>query len=131
MSYTTTLPSTRAWLSDPQLPGGGVIQCGTRRGGPLVTASDGELRLFAGNRAELVAFDSGTITMAVAFVGITGDALAQIKAWIGRTLLLRTTDGMRLYGGYLQVSQTTYLLANPVLYDAEVSFLGVTYSDTV
>lgn len=131
MAYTTFLPGTLAWLTDPLTPGGPSIQCGTRRPQPLADSQDGELVLFAGGRAELATYDAHQVDMPLVFAAITGTQLAQLKAWEGRTLLLRTIDGMRLYGGYFSVAQTTYYLSTPVIYDAEVRFQGVTYSDAI
>jgi hypothetical protein len=127
----TTLTATLAWLTDPLDPGGDSVQCGTRRPQPLTDTTDGELVLFAGGRAEMAVYDAEQVNMPVVFAALTGAQLAQVKAWKGRTLLLRTIDGARLYGAYLAVAQTTYLLASPVVYDAEVMFQAVSYSDTV
>lgn len=131
MAYTTTLTGTLAWLTDPLTPGGASVQCGTRRPQPITDTTDGDLVLFAGGRAELAVYDAVTVNMPLVFAALTTTQLAHLKAWKGRTLLLRTIDGMRLYGGYFTVAQTTYLLASPILYDAEVQFQGVTYTDTV
>lgn len=131
MSYLITLPGTLAWLTDPLDPGGDAVQCGTRRPQPLTDTTDGELVLFAGGRAEMAVYDAEQVNMPLTFAALNGTQLAQLRTWKGRTLLLRTIDGARLYGAYLTVAQTTYLLASPVLYDAEVMFQAVTYSDTV
>lgn len=125
-----SLTGTRTWLTDPLTPGGAAVVCGSRRDGQAADAIDGELVQYAGFRTELESYDSGTLTLPITFAGLTGAQLAQITAWKGRTLLLRTIDGQRYYGGYLAVSVTTYLLAGP-LYDASVQFQTVSYTDTV
>lgn len=131
---TTLLAATRAWLTDPLDPGGASVQCGTRRDGQLATTVDGELLVFAGNRSELVTYDTGSVTLPITFAYLTPAQFAQIQAWIGRTLLLRTIDGQRYYGGFLAVGQSTFYRGGPAgsgpWYEASVTFDGVTYSDT-
>lgn len=132
---TVTVAATRAWLTDPLDPGGASVQCGTRRDSPLASAQDGELLVFAGNRSELVTYDTTSVTIAITFAYLTPAQFAQIQKWIGRTLLLRTIDGQRYYGGYLGFSQPTYYRGGPSVggawYEAGVTFLGVTFTDTV
>lgn len=132
MAYTTTLSDSRSWLSDPLTPGGTTIRCGTRITAPLTETQDGELVVYAGFRTELASYDSVSGSIGVAFVGVTAAQVAQLRAWKGRTLLLRRTDGQRFYGGYLSLSAPAFLLAGPPpLYDVEVTFQVVTFSDTV
>lgn len=130
MTTTATLTGNRAWLTDPLTPGGPNVVGGTVRSSPFAEVQDGELIVFAGFRQELAVYDSVTSSLTIAFRALTAAQVTQLRAWKGRTLLLRTTDGQRYYGGFLSISVPAYLLAGP-LYDAEVQFQLVSYSDTV
>jgi hypothetical protein len=135
MTTTVIVAATRAWLTDPLDPGGASVQCGTRRDGPLADVQDGELLVFAGNRSELVTYDTGSVTLPLTFAFLTPAQYAQVLLWRGRTLLLRTIDGLRYFGGYLSINQGAFYRGGgdgtAPFYDAGVTFLGTTYTDTV
>lgn len=130
MTTTTTLAVNRAWLTDPLDPGGASVVAGTVRSQAFAESQDGELVVFAGFRTELASYDSVTASLGITFKALTMAQVNQLRAWKGRTLLLRTADGQRLYGGFLAVSAPAYLLAGP-LYDADVSFQVVSFTDSV
>jgi hypothetical protein len=78
MTTTVIVAATRAWLTDPLDPGGASVQCGTRRDGPLADVQDGELLVFAGNRSELVTYDTGSVTLPLTFAFLTPAQYAQV-----------------------------------------------------
>lgn len=130
MATTGIVASPLAWITDPFDPGGAVVTCGTRRSGPSQRHVDGEVRDFVGNASQIVSFGTGGGSVPIVFAALTQAQVAQLDAWMGQTLLLRTKDGQRYYGGYFADGLTTYLTAGP-LYDLEVEFLVTSYSDTV
>ena len=131
MTAPVTVPAVLSWLSDPLDPGAPPIQCGTRRSSPMQRTSDGELRVFVGDQTQLVAYDSRNLVITITFAALTGDQYQQILNWgAGHLLLLRTVDGRRYYGGWLVSNETINFLAGP-LYDFDVTFYVVTYTDEV
>lgn len=130
MTTTAMVTANRAWLTDPLDPGGASVVSGTVRTQAFGETEDGELVVFAGFRTELASYDSVTASLGVRFEALTAAQVTQLRAWKGRTLLLRTADGQRFYGGFLAVSMPAYMLAGP-LYAAEVTFQIVSFTDAV
>lgn len=135
--YTAIVPMTRAWLLDPSNPSTSV-SCGTRTSNqPTVETLDGEFRTFAGNVIQLVTRTLNSRQYPLVFAAVTNVQRQQLVDWRGITLLLRTTEGVRMYGGYLSTSTTRYLRtsvdlgATPVAYDVSVVFETVTYVEAV
>jgi hypothetical protein len=129
MPTVVTVPASYAILTDPTAPGGPLINSGTVRPSGASFHQDGERVQLVGERSQLIQYDSTTYDLPITFVAVTGAQLLQIRAWAGRTLLLRRADGTRYYGGYLEVAETQYPRQDA--YDAAVTFLATSYTDTV
>jgi hypothetical protein len=133
VAYQASITLSRAWLVDPLSPTTNPITCGTRRGSDTAATLDGEFRQFAGDRVQLVSRNLHTLTVPIVFAALTATQYAQVEAWMGRVLLLRTIEGGRWFGGYLSVSKKVYLNTGVTgtLYDATVQFTRVSYAEAV
>lgn len=128
--YTVILPMTRAWLLDPLNPTV-TISCGSRAPQDTTDDIDGEIRQYAGNKAQIVTRTSTALIRPITFAALTAAQYEQISAWKGRLLLLRTVDGRRIYGGYFSIAKRRYYNATVdfgatnAIYDATANFTQV------
>lgn len=130
MTYTGMVVEPLAWLSNPLQPTGTVIVCGTRRSGtPRTISQQGEVINYAGNRSEAAIYDGQTGTTPIVLVNLTDAGIAQLNAWLGTVLCLRTFEGARYFGAYFDVSQQVYV--RPGVWDVSIEMTDVTYTDAV
>lgn len=130
MAYTTLVPATAAWLLDPTNPTGPVLQCGTRRAGqPGTVVQQGEVIQYAGGRTESAVYDGQTGTVTITLANLTAAGVAQLDAWLGTVLCLRTFEGGRFFGSYFDTSEQVY--TRPGIVDVTVTMQAVTYTDVV
>lgn len=137
--FTGRITPPRARLCKALSPMDGPLDLGTRLSGGTATL-DGEFRELAGDRVQLVSRTLHTQVLPITFVALTQAQFTNILDWRGEFLLLRLTDGMRIFGGYLAVQHKRYLGvagngdytgARAVVYDAQVDFNRVTFSEAV
>lgn len=135
MAYTAILNLRRAWLIDPASPTGFSFTSGTRRTGEETDAVEGEVRQFAGGRRQLIVRDAVLFTMPIQFVNLSLADVAAFRSHKGALLLLRTVQGERVFGGYLQMSVATQTNTSKGLYgmafDVTVQFFETSYVEAV
>lgn len=134
--FSTTLTADRAILCKALDPLTDPIVIGTVFTNDPELALAGEFRNFAGDRTQLVTYASSNKTLTLSFVSVSRAEQARIEAWCGDFLLLRTTDGLRLFGGYLAVASKRLLNVDAddgsnVTHTCTVAFQQVSYDESV
>lgn len=135
--YTAMLTLDRAWLVDVLAPTVNPLQMGTRQTSTDSDASDGEFRMLAGGRTQLITKDAAQYLWPIEFAAITPAQLGQLSQWKGRVLCLRTIDGTRQFAGYLSYTIKRYYnlsMDNGLTrwcYDVDITFTSVSYQEAV
>lgn len=134
--FSTTLAPSRAVLCDALNPTVSPITIGTVITEDPADVQAGEFRSFAGDRTQLVSYNSTTTTLQITLVNLNRAQADQVKKWKGDFLLLRTTDGLRMFGGYLNVATKRILNVvgtdgSDVAFSCSIAFQRVTYDESV
>jgi hypothetical protein len=131
VTYTATPVSTRSILLDVS-DTTTLVVCGTVRGTPDQRTVGGEVRQYASGRTRAVTFGSVTRSEQLTLVALTeAQHLLVVETWPGRTLLLRDTFGLRMFGTYLDTAVSRWKGTQGLRYDVQVTFQQVTYTETV
>lgn len=125
--YTVTVDESLSWLTDPGDPTGPQVTAGTRRPSDPTTMQDGDFRQFPQNQTQLISRDTITRQFPITLDNLTAQQLSQIELWVGRTLCLRTFDGFRYFGGYLQYQPHWY--PRTQTYSVALAFQLVSFSE--
>lgn len=136
MPYTITLPSDIAWLSDPANPDN-IVVCGTRDTAGVADTLDGDIRVYAGGVVEGVVREQDIQTRDITLCHLTAADLAQVRAWRGTPLLLRTSDGYHAFVFYLATDHHRVMRTTPsdgigsTTYDVDVTFTQISFDETL
>lgn len=134
---TVTLDMARTWITLASDPSGYAIVCGSTQASGIDVPVEAELRFFAGNRTQAAVRDAEGKTLAYTLMHISPTDRDKLVAWRGQTVLIRTVDGEREYTVYFNPTYKRVLHSQPedgsaiFTFDAEVSFLRVTYVEAV
>jgi hypothetical protein len=119
----------------------GAILCDVTNPGVTVHASypkderkahlDGEFRTYAAGRVRIITTATDTRTHPITLQWLTPAQVALLDGWRGRLLLLRTDDGRRVFGSFLDCDPE-YVLANGVRCAIlPLVFTELTYDESV
>lgn len=118
------LPITGAWLTD--LSNVSVNLDREYPPGDESDALDGAVKVYAGGRRRMVSTESDTVTVPLVFPMVTSEKLAQLRAWRGAVLLLRTAEWRR-WGGFFAVTATPRLVTEDPA--AQIWRVQITWTD--
>lgn len=137
MPHIVSVETDRSWVTLADDPSGPAIVCGTRQGSSAGSTLDGEVRSYAGGRTRAVIRDQDSRTRPLTLRHLSPSELDRLMDWRGRVVLLRTTDGERMFCVYFSVGDRPMLRTTPedgsdnVTYDADVTFTRVSYDESV
>lgn len=137
MSTLITLGTTRTWITDPTAPGGASVVCGSVQQSPTSVPLDGDIRHYAGGRTQGVVRDQDDKILSYQLVFLSPTALAQLIAWRGRTVLLRTFEAERVFAVYYDCPYSRALNSSDdvpsagITFTAAVTFTRVSYTEAV
>lgn len=136
--YLIILDVRRVWLTDPADPFGPSIVCGSTTPTQATSIQGGTYRQLAGNRIRASLRNSTTFSYPVTLRALTPDQHDQLRKWTGKTLLLRTFEGVRIFGSYLSINQKRITnttgdgsrIAN-FRFDDDIQFVQTSYDESV
>lgn len=134
--YTVTVDADRMWISDPADPSS-YVQCGTRQSSPADNPLDGEVRYYAGGRAQGVVRTQDVYTRPLTLAHLSQADQEQVTAWRGKVVLVRTVEGSRFFAVYFNATVQRVLRTNPengyedYTFDVDVTFTRVSYDESV
>ncbi len=109
-----------------------TVSANTKNGSPLQyqDALTGDFRTYSANRTRLVTSVSEVVTISgVALEGVIDAERRLLFAWKGLPVLLRDSNGIRLWGSYLNPQVQYYTLSNPKICTVTFDFRGLTFNE--
>lgn len=126
-------------ITDPTQPGDLGVTCGSQmQDGAYTDTLDGDVRVFPGGLVEGIGRPDDQLTMQITFMHLSAADAAKIRAWRGKTVLIRTADGERIFAFYIQTQTTRRLrtTSSPddgtgVTFDISTTAARVTFDETL
>lgn len=133
--YTSLISPSRSVLCLALDPTNGPIVVGTVQSDNEDFEIAGGPRQLAGNRTQLATYSSTARTYPITLRMVEPSDTLKLESWAGQFLLLRTTDGKRLFGGFFGFTSKRMLNVAGSLtgtaYDIALSFIEATYNESV
>jgi hypothetical protein len=137
VSTTIVIPGTRMVLMDPFDPTNQLF-CGSAQSSGLTDTLDGEVRYYAGGLAEPSVRSQDSRSYPITLKHLSSVQVAQVRAWRGTTLIVRSVDGERFFATYFAIAPRRVLRTTPedgtpeqVTYDVDIEFTRVSFDETL
>lgn len=138
MPSLVTLVGTRCWVTLASDTDGPAVICGSQQSSGVDAPLDGEVRHYAGNRAQAIVRDQDDRTLALTLKHLSRGDRDLLLAWRGQVVLVRTMDAERFFAVYFNAPYRRVLRTTPedgsdgdVTYDMDIAFQRVSWKESV
>lgn len=121
-----TLTLTQAWVN--LLPTGESVSGWTLRNRDWDAEVDGEIHKYAAGRFRAVSEEGTRRSFDFTLVRLTLSQVETLESWLGRTVQVRTHNGLYLVGAFFSVGTTEYMDG---LYAANIAIRSVTQQEVL
>lgn len=115
------------WLTDPVTNASVTGSVPARTG---ASALGGSFRSYAGGRTRIITSSADVRTYPLVIQGLDDAGLALLDSWRGRTVLLRDSAGLRVWGSFLDLTWNDFP-GPSVIHDVTLVFRAISYSEAV
>jgi hypothetical protein len=136
VTYDVSISQDLTWINDPTDPTN-IVQCGSNISSGITDSLDGDVRYYAGGRVEGWSRNKDARTMQIMLRHLGAKDAQLIRDWRGIPVLIRTTEGERFFGFYLETTTQRLLRTTPddgvgtTTWDISLTVTRVSFDETL